>query len=180
RAFRQHGDITVVVLNQADRLSPADASRCVADLTGLLAADGLPEVPVFAVSAVADNPGSTQLRAVLEAVVAARQAALSRLSADLDEVATGLSDVVGEPLGPVRWLALLGGLGGLGWLIARLAGGSTRGLGLPVVLAVAGLALWLLIAVLSGPAVAARARAARRRADHQLRSVVDTLTREYL
>ena len=83
-------------------------------------------------------------------------------------------------LGLLRWLALLGGLGGLGWLIARLAGGSTRGLGLPVVLAVAGLALWLLIAVLSGPAVAARARAARRRADHQLRSVVDTLTREYL
>ena len=83
-------------------------------------------------------------------------------------------------LGLLRWLALLGALAGTGWLVARLVGHSKGGLGLPILVAVAGLALWLLIALLSGPAVAARSRAARLRAERQLRSVVGTLTREYL
>jgi len=100
RAFRQHRDITVVVLNQADRLHPGDVPRCVGDLARLLAADGLAEIPVFAVSAVASDPGSAQLRSVLEQSVAARRAALHRLSADLDEVAADLSDVVGNLVGP--------------------------------------------------------------------------------
>ncbi len=100
RAFRQHGDVTVVVLNQADRLAPNDVRRCVADLAGLLAADGLPEVPVFAVSAVAAQPGCGELRAVLERALVAHRAAQDRLAADLDEVAAELAGEVGDPLGP--------------------------------------------------------------------------------
>ena len=44
-------DVTVVVFNQIDRLTAADADRCRADLGRLVAADGLPEVPVLATSA---------------------------------------------------------------------------------------------------------------------------------
>src|SRR5258706_6938486 len=39
-------DVTVVVFNQADRLSPADAARCRTDLARLVEADGLTGVPV--------------------------------------------------------------------------------------------------------------------------------------
>ena len=44
--------MTLVVLNQADRLDPAAREACLADLRQLLAADGLPDVPVLAVSAL--------------------------------------------------------------------------------------------------------------------------------
>jgi GTP-binding protein EngB required for normal cell division len=100
RAFRRHGDVTVVVLNQADRLTPADAERCVADLAGLIASDGLPEVPVFGVSAVAAEPGCGQLRRTLEEAVAARRAGLRRLAADLTELSAELTDLVDGPVGP--------------------------------------------------------------------------------
>ena len=100
RVFRRHGDVTVVVLNQADRLTPPDAERCVADLAGLIASDGLPEVPVFAVSAVAAGPGCGQLRRTLEGAVAARRAGLRRLAADLTELSAGLTDLVDGPVGP--------------------------------------------------------------------------------
>ena len=37
----------VVVLNQVDRLAPADVPDAVSDVRRLLAADGLPDVPVL-------------------------------------------------------------------------------------------------------------------------------------
>jgi GTP-binding protein EngB required for normal cell division len=100
RAFRQHRDVTVVLLNQADRLGTVDADRCVADLRKLLAADGLPEVPVLGVSATAPQPGIGQLRQILEHAVATRAAALYRLAADLDEISTELADLAGPAAGP--------------------------------------------------------------------------------
>jgi GTP-binding protein EngB required for normal cell division len=300
RAFRQHRDVTMVVLNQADRLSLDDTRRCVADLSGLIAADGLPDVPVLAVSATAE-PGCAVLRAALERTVAARQAALQRLAGDLDEVAGDLSDVVGDPvtpesidrdqvalvadalaaavgvppltgavedryrararwalwrvwgeprhdpvaevlaaepgagqeaalraavrtftdplvdrlpapwsaalaeaahtsltdlsgrlhaavagaaqeppspvpwqlLGLLRWLALLAGLGGLGWLV-------TGGPAISAGLAAGGLVAWLVIGLAAGPFITAGARAARRHAERGLRTAVTTITREYL
>ncbi|HEX6500913.1 MAG TPA: GTPase [Micromonosporaceae bacterium] len=98
RTFRHHRDITVVLLNQADRLSPADTARCVNDLARLLAADGLATVPVFAVSAVG-QPGAEELRNRLARSVAARHAALTRLAADVDEVVGELSPLVEADLG---------------------------------------------------------------------------------
>ncbi len=100
RAFHRHGEVTLVVLNQADRLTPADRQRCVDDLAGLLAGDGLPDVPVFAVSAVAADPGSEQLRAAIARAVAGRRSALRRLAADLDDLAAEMNDVMDGPVGP--------------------------------------------------------------------------------
>lgn len=92
--FHRHRDVTLVVLNQADRLAPADVRRVTADLRGLLEADGLSGVPVLATSAVV--PGElTQLRSQLERTVAERRAALLRLGGDLDTVATDLAELVG-------------------------------------------------------------------------------------
>jgi len=91
--LRHYRDVTVVVLNQADLLAPADARRCVLDLRKLLDADGLGGVPVFATSAVA--PGRlNQLRTLLERTVAARQAALDRLAGDVADVVTDLAPLM--------------------------------------------------------------------------------------
>jgi GTP-binding protein EngB required for normal cell division len=98
RTFHQHRDVTVVVLNQADRLRPADVEQCVADLCRLLAADGLATVPAFPVSATDPRPGVDELRGELEKAVAARQAALRRLTGDLDELTSGLADLIGPEL----------------------------------------------------------------------------------
>jgi GTP-binding protein EngB required for normal cell division len=97
RTFHRHREITVVVLNQADRLSTVDVMRCVEDLLRLLKADGLSGVPVLATSAVSGPEGVAQLRGELEKAVASRQAALRRLGTDLDEAVDGLSTVVGPP-----------------------------------------------------------------------------------
>src|SRR6185436_2521651 len=59
--FARHGDVTVVLLNQADLLAPADADRCLVDLRRLLEADGLASVPILATSPVG-LPGLDALR----------------------------------------------------------------------------------------------------------------------
>ena len=85
REFHRHRDVTVVVLNQADRLSPAELPKVLADLRRLLDADGLTGVPLLATSAL-DPDAVLELRATLEQTVAERQAALRKLAGDLDAV----------------------------------------------------------------------------------------------
>ncbi|MFI7596337.1 GTPase [Actinoplanes sp. NPDC049681] len=96
RQFRSHADVTIVVLNQADRLSPADTDLVLTDLKRLLDEDGLTGVPAMATSA--KQPGMlNELRAALEKTVAERQAALRRLAGDLDTVAEQLAATIGPP-----------------------------------------------------------------------------------
>ncbi len=96
RQFRQHADITIVVLNQADRLSTADTEIVLTDLKRLLEEDGLSGAPVLATSA--KQPGMlNELREALEKTVAERQAALRRLSGDVDMVAEQLATTIGPP-----------------------------------------------------------------------------------
>jgi GTP-binding protein EngB required for normal cell division len=96
RQFKQHSDITIVVLNQADRLSPRDTEIVLTDLKRLLEEDGLSGVPAMATSA--KQPGMlTELREALEKTVAERQAALRRLAGDLDVVAEQLATMIGPP-----------------------------------------------------------------------------------
>jgi energy-coupling factor transporter ATP-binding protein EcfA2 len=94
--FSTHADVTVVVLNQADRLSPGDTEVVLADLRRLLEEDGLTGAPVLASSA--KQPGMLRdLRDALEKTVADRQAALRRLAADLDTVGEELAVTIGPP-----------------------------------------------------------------------------------
>jgi len=94
QAFRNHKDVTVVVLNQADRLPQDEVERVLADLRKLLDADELDGVPLLATTAL-HQPAIADLRGLLEHTVAERQAALRRLSGDVDTVVGQLSDVVG-------------------------------------------------------------------------------------
>ncbi|GGK35294.1 hypothetical protein GCM10010124_29980 [Pilimelia terevasa] len=94
--LRQYGarqDITVVVLNQADRLSYDDVAHVLQDLKRLLAEEGLGQVPVVATSATADG-GLTGLRTALQRTVARREAAARRWHAEVDVVLDGLRPYV--------------------------------------------------------------------------------------
>ncbi|WP_328464157.1 50S ribosome-binding GTPase [Actinoplanes sp. NBC_00393] len=94
--FSAHAGVTIVVLNQADRLSPGDTEVVLNDLTRLLDEDGLSGTPVLATSA--KQPGMlSDLRDSLEKTVADRQAALRRLAADLDSVSEELAAMIGPP-----------------------------------------------------------------------------------
>jgi GTP-binding protein EngB required for normal cell division len=89
RPLSGHAAVMVVVLNQVDLLTPAARDACLTDLRRLLAADGLPGVPIIATS-TRTGEGLGELRAVLAERVAARQAAADRLSADVDREARRL------------------------------------------------------------------------------------------
>ncbi len=84
-----HAGILRFVLNQADRLD--DGGRAVAaDFGRLLADDGIAGVQPLAVSALT-GAGFDEFTQVLVDAIAARNAALVRVDADLTEVARGLS-----------------------------------------------------------------------------------------
>ncbi|MFG1867783.1 GTPase [Micromonospora arborensis] len=95
REFHRHRDVTVVVLNQADRLTPADLPRVLDDLRRLLDTDGLTGVPLLSTTAI-DPAGMVGLRGAMERTVAERQAALRRLAGDVDTVVAGLDELVGS------------------------------------------------------------------------------------
>ncbi|MEZ5236098.1 MAG: GTPase [Acidimicrobiales bacterium] len=93
--YAGHRGVTVVVLNQADRLAPDERQQCLAHLGRLLADDGLAGVRTFAVSAMTGE-GIDALRRELAARVSEHRAALARLVADVDWLATDLAAAVGD------------------------------------------------------------------------------------
>ena len=90
RPLAGHSGVMLVVLNQLDRLAPQARQACLLDLGRLLAAEGLGAVPVIGASARTGD-GLDELRATLAERVAARRAAVERLSADLDRAVDRLS-----------------------------------------------------------------------------------------
>ncbi|MEV4553916.1 YfjP family GTPase [Nonomuraea wenchangensis] len=119
RPLAGHGDVMLVVLNQVDRLPPQAVERCVGDLRRLLEGDGLPDVPVLAVSA-RTGEGMAGLREVLGERVAARRSWAARLGADVAAAAAHLSAAGGDvpaPGEPARGLDK-----GLRAALARAAG----------------------------------------------------------
>ncbi|MBR7742903.1 50S ribosome-binding GTPase [Phycicoccus sp. BSK3Z-2] len=90
-----HGAVTLAVLNQADRLTDADADRCRADLARLLERDGLEKPTVLATSA-RTGAGVPELRQRLANAVAGRTMARARLAADVRTVAGELSQHVSQ------------------------------------------------------------------------------------
>lgn len=94
-AHTRHEANTVVVLNQADRLTPEARAQCIADLTRLLEADGLTRPQVIATSATT-GMGVDELRARMAGAVADRQSSLRRLDADARDAAARLRAGVGD------------------------------------------------------------------------------------
>ncbi len=89
RGLARHRDVMVVVLNQVDRLPEGSVKRCLDDLRGLLAADGLEGVTVLGLSA-RTGEGVPELRGLLDREVSRRRAWSSRLAADVASAAAGL------------------------------------------------------------------------------------------
>ncbi|MDH2430374.1 GTPase [Sphaerisporangium sp. TRM90804] len=90
RRLSRYQDVMVVVLNQIDRLTPAAADRCVADLRRLLDEDGLSGVPIIPTS-VPKGVGVPDLRSTLAKRVADRRAWAARLEADVATAADALA-----------------------------------------------------------------------------------------
>lgn len=86
RGWAGHESVTVLVLNQADRLDAAQTSAVLVDLRRLTAADGLGDVRTLAVSA-RTGQGVDDLRGVLAQATARRHAAAERWAADERAVA---------------------------------------------------------------------------------------------
>ncbi len=92
---RHHCAVTVVVLNQVDRMSRQDVQACEADLKRLLALDGLPDVEVLLCSAQTGE-GVPELFEALTGAVAAAQAMRARLLGDIRQGAERLREHVGD------------------------------------------------------------------------------------
>ena len=90
----EHAEVMMIILNQADRLSPADRDRCLADLRRLLESEGLGRVEVLAVSA-ATGEGMEALRSRLARQIADKKVAARRLSADVAVAAGALAGASG-------------------------------------------------------------------------------------
>jgi energy-coupling factor transporter ATP-binding protein EcfA2 len=95
RRFASHGSVTLVALNQIDRLSPAERRACIDDLGRLLVDDGLSGVRILPTSATTGE-GVAGLRGELAARTTERRALIARLQADLDWVADDLVASVGD------------------------------------------------------------------------------------
>ena len=95
RPLAGHGEVVVVVLNQADRLSAAETDAMLADLRRLVVADGLDGARVLALSA-RTGQGVDQLRGLLAEAAARREAATARLTADVRAAARVIADATGS------------------------------------------------------------------------------------
>jgi GTP-binding protein EngB required for normal cell division len=90
-----HDAVTIVVLNQADRLTPEALAACRKDLVRLLGLDGVHAAEVIATSAT-DGSGVIDLRHQISSAVAGQNAAVRRLDSDLLAVATVLRSGVAD------------------------------------------------------------------------------------
>jgi len=90
-----HDAVTLVVLNQADRLIPEALAACRSDLQRLLAADGVDDAEVIPTSAT-DGSGVIDLQLRISAAVADQNAAVRRLDSDLRSAATELRPCVAD------------------------------------------------------------------------------------
>ncbi|TDD67849.1 ABC transporter [Jiangella aurantiaca] len=95
RPLASHQGVTVIVLNQIDRLSRADVVECVTDLRGLLDKDGLDEVPVVALSAETGD-GVEVLVDLIRTAVTKRRAVDERIEADIRMTAELVASAVGD------------------------------------------------------------------------------------
>ncbi|GEO94147.1 GTPase [Kocuria turfanensis] len=94
----RHGAVTMVVMNQVDRLPAAEVPAVMASLAELVAQDGLPTTGLskpVAVSAVSGE-GVEALRSRIRQVADTKAAAGARLDADVTDAAERLAQASGE------------------------------------------------------------------------------------
>jgi len=98
RALAGHAATTLVVFNQADRLTPEHLAACRSDLMRLVSEDGEREAQVLVTSA-RTGLGVPELRHQIALAVSRRTAAYERLAADIRYAAIRLRKAVadGEP-----------------------------------------------------------------------------------
>lgn len=94
-----HGAVTLVALNQSDRLGDRDREQVLASLKQILADEGHGSVSVHAISA-ATGFGLNNLARDIEAMVRRNEAATGRLSADVDVAVASLQEFAGAELPP--------------------------------------------------------------------------------
>lgn len=90
-----HSAVTLVVLNQVDRLAAADVRPVLESLRGLLAGEGLGDVKVLAASALTGE-GVDGVRTAIRKVVVQRKAQSQRLEADVSRASRELAEASGE------------------------------------------------------------------------------------
>ncbi|MEE2528783.1 GTPase [Pseudarthrobacter sp. J75] len=89
-----HGAVTLVVLNQVDKLAPADVDPVLESLRSILTGEGLGKVRVLAASALT-GAGVDSVRSAIRQVAIQRQAASQRMAADVSNAARSLSEASG-------------------------------------------------------------------------------------
>jgi GTP-binding protein EngB required for normal cell division len=90
-----HGAVTMVVLNQVDRLPGQDVEPVLDSLRGILSRDGLAKVQVMAASALT-GAGITDVRSAIRTATVQRKAQAQRLTADVAKAAELLAAASGE------------------------------------------------------------------------------------
>ena len=95
RPLVEHAPVMVVVLNQVDRLPPAEREACLRDLRRLLDSEGLQKTTIRAVSAETGE-GLPELRELIGTRVADKLAAARRLAADVSTAADRLASASGD------------------------------------------------------------------------------------
>ncbi|GAB3965571.1 50S ribosome-binding GTPase [Actinoallomurus acanthiterrae] len=90
-----HDGVSLIVLNQVDRLAPEEIDECVKDLRRLLEAEGLRDPRILTTSAKSDA-GIDDFREVVADTVAARRARTERLIADLDRLIQRFEGAFGD------------------------------------------------------------------------------------
>ncbi|EAP99722.1 putative ABC transporter [Janibacter sp. HTCC2649] len=94
-ALATHDAVTIVVLNQVDRLSDSEIKECVADLTRLMTRDGISKATVIPTSARTGR-GMDVLGQRLSNAVSGSNAARARLAADVRQSAAALRPAVAD------------------------------------------------------------------------------------
>ena len=94
-ALATHDAVTVVVLNQADRLSASEIEACIADLGRLMARDGMPGATAIPTSA-RTGMGLDVLGQRLRNAVTGSNASRARLAADVRQSAAALRPGVAD------------------------------------------------------------------------------------
>ncbi|GAA2563931.1 GTP-binding protein EngB required for normal cell division [Neomicrococcus aestuarii] len=102
RKFSAHGAVTMVVLNQIDRLNEREVPQVLDSLRGIMAQDGLTKVDLHAVSA-RTGQGVDKLRASIRRVADERAALSTRLMADVERTSEALAQgATWEPLAQIE------------------------------------------------------------------------------